>query len=75
LIDEIQDRLGIGIVVELIEDGPPVSITARLLTGANDTERTVTGPTEPAAWRELARVAANWLQSNEVTFRTWAGGA
>ena len=36
---------------------------------------TVQGVDEPAAWRELARAAAAWRQSNEVSFtRNFWGG-
>jgi hypothetical protein len=75
LVDRIADELGIGIIVEAVEDGPPCRITAFLNFGILQTEVTAEGPDEAAAWRELARAAASWRQSNEVSFtRNFWGG-
>lgn len=62
-------------LVSSIDDGPPVRIVAFLTFGILQTEVGVEGPDEAAAWRELARAAASWRQSNEVSFtRTFWGG-
>jgi hypothetical protein len=75
LLDRIADELGIGVLVSAIDDGPPVRITATLVFGILQTEVTVEGDDDAAAWRELARAAASWRQSNEVSFtRTYWGG-
>jgi hypothetical protein len=75
LLDRIADELGIGVLVSAIDDGPPVRITATLVFGILQTEVTVAGDDDAAAWRELARAAASWRQSNEVSFtRTYWGG-
>ena len=75
LLDRIADDLGIGVLVSAISDGPPVRITATLVFGILQTEVTVEGADEPAAWRELAAAAASWRQSNEVSFsRNYWGG-
>jgi hypothetical protein len=75
LLADIEDRLGIGIVVGEVEPGPPVTITALLSFAANQVEVTVTGATEANAWRELAVAAARWRQSDEVSItRTYWGG-
>jgi hypothetical protein len=75
LLDRIAEDLGIGVLVSAIDDGPPVRITAALVFGILQTEVTVQGVDEPAAWRELARAAASWRQSNEVSFsRNYWGG-
>jgi hypothetical protein len=75
LVDRIADDLGIGVLVSAIDDGPPVRITATLVFGIVQTEVTVGGPDEATAWRELARAAAAWRQSNEVSFtRNFWGG-
>ena len=63
LVQKLADDLGIGIVVGNVEDGPPCRITALLNFGIVQTEVTVEGRTRPA-WRELARAAAAWRQSN-----------
>ena len=75
LVQKIADGLGIGIVVGNVVDGPPCRITAFLNFGILQTEVMVEGPDEASAWRELARAAAAWRQSNEVSFsRTFWGG-
>lgn len=75
LLDRIADDLGMGVLVSGIDDGPPVRITATLVFGILQTEVTVQGVDEPAAWRELARAAASWRQSDEVSFsRNYWGG-
>jgi hypothetical protein len=75
LVDRIADDLGIGVLVSAIDDGPPVRITATLVFGIVQTEVTVEGPDEATAWQELARAAAAWRQSNEVSFtRNFWGG-
>ena len=75
LVDEIADQLGVGVLVSAMDDGPPVRITADLTFGILRTTVTVEGSDEAAAWRELARAAASWRQSNEVSLsRTWWGG-
>jgi hypothetical protein len=75
LLDRIADELGIGVLVSGIDDGPPVRITATLVFGILQTEVTVEGGDDASAWRELARAAAAWRQSNEVSFsRTYWGG-
>ena len=75
LVQQIADSLGIGVLVSEIEDGPPVRITATLVFGILRSDVTVEGPDEATAWRELARAAAAWRQSNEVSFtRNFWGG-
>ena len=75
LVEKLADDLGIGIVVGNVEDGPPCRITAFLSFGIMQTEVTVEGSDEASAWRELARAAAAWRQSNEVSFsRNFWGG-
>ena len=75
LVGRIAEELGIGVLVSAIDDGHPVRITATLVFGVLQTEVTVEGGDEATAWRELARAAAGWRQSNEVSFsRTYWGG-
>ena len=75
LIDRLAHELGVGVLVASIEDGPPWQITAVLTFGLLQTEVRVEGSDEAAAWREPARAAASWRQSNEVSLsRTWWGG-
>jgi hypothetical protein len=64
-----------GVLVSATEDGPPFQITALLTFGIQQVEVVVEGPTEAEAWHSLARTAATWRQSNEISLRrTWWGG-
>ena len=76
LVDRIADGLGIGVLVSSLDAGPPVRITAALVFGILQTEVTVEGHDEATAWHELARAAASWRQSDEVSFARnyWGGG-
>jgi hypothetical protein len=75
LLDRIADELGVGVLVSAIDEGPPVRITATLTFGIVRSDVTVEGASEAMAWRELARAAAAWRQSNEVSFtRNFWGG-
>jgi hypothetical protein len=75
LLDRIADQLGVGVLVSAIEVGPPARISATLTFGILRSDVTVEGPDEATAWRQLARAAAAWRQSNEVSFtRTFWGG-
>ena len=75
LVQKLADDLGIGVVVGDVEVGPRCRISACLNFGIQQTEVTVEGSDEASAWRELARAAAAWRQSNEVSFsRNFWGG-
>jgi hypothetical protein len=75
LVAEIADQLGMGILVSSVDEGPPCRITAVLSFGIAQTEVSVEGDDPPTAWRELARAAAAWSQSNavSVTRNFWGG--
>jgi hypothetical protein len=70
VLADIHTKLGVGVLVESIDPGPPVRITALLTYAALSTRVGVQSDTEPEAWRELARAAAGWRQSNEVSLIT-----
>jgi hypothetical protein len=88
LIDRLQRKLGIGIVVESIEatestastslqSGDPeaaVTIRATLIFGGRATSVVVAGPSETAAWRELARAAIAWRNDDHQHIPMWPGG-
>ena len=75
LLDRIADELGVGVLVSAIDEGPPVRINATLTFGILRSDVTVEAADDAAAWRELARAAAAWRQSNEVSFtRNFWGG-
>ena len=75
VIVDLEDKLGMGVLVTDTEEGPPFEITALLTFGIQQTTVVVEGPTEVEAWHELARTAVNWRQSNEISLRrTFWGG-
>ena len=72
-IARLAELLGVGILVESVEPGPPVRIVA---TGLLDGERTRlegSGPTEEDAWRDLARAAIAWKGQDGRNARFWWG--
>jgi hypothetical protein len=73
LIEEIQRTLGIGIIVESVDVAETATIRARFMTGRHTTEATVTGPSEPEAWQELARAAVEWRNSDFQQVPYWWG--
>ncbi len=92
LIDRLQRKLGIGIVVDSIEPTEPrestestpsiqsadpaaaVTIRATLMFGSRATGVVVAGPSEAAAWRELARAAIAWRNDDGQHIPMWPGG-
>jgi hypothetical protein len=73
-IERLADALGIGIMVQSIEEGPPAVITATFLLDTRVFDVSVTGPTEGDAWEELARKAIEWKNDDERNVRTYFGG-
>ena len=74
LVAELQDALGIGVLVSSTEEGPPFRINAMLVFGIQRIDVVVEGRTEAEAWRALARKAMEWRGSNQVSiFRNWWG--
>ncbi len=92
MIDRLQRKLGIGIVVESIEPidpteptestpaiqsadpAPAVTIRATLMFGSRATGVVVAGPSETAAWKELARAAIAWRNDDHQHIPMWPGG-
>ncbi len=73
-IQQLAEHLGVGILVESVEAGPPARIVA---TGLLDGERTTlegSGPTEDDAWRDLARAAIAWKREDGRNVRFIIGG-
>jgi hypothetical protein len=74
LIRAIERTLGIGVIVESFDEGPPVSIDARLFFGAHSEVVHVEGATEELAWRALAGSIAAWRTANDKQFPMWPAG-
>jgi hypothetical protein len=76
LLDEVQAKLGVGIIVTDVDPGPPCTVVALLTFGAQREQVTITAENEPRALADLARAAAEWRQSNAISITTnWWGGA
>ena len=75
LISELERTLGVAVVVHTIDRTAPVTVHALLTFGSHSREVTAIGPSEPDAWRALARMAVEWRNANEVLVPLWGGGA
>jgi hypothetical protein len=74
LISELERKLGMSVVVHSVDESAPVRIHALLRYGPQSREVTAIGPSEPDAWRELARMATAWRNANENLVPLWGGG-
>jgi hypothetical protein len=73
-IKRLAEQLGVGILVESVDPGPPASIVATGLLDGGRTRLVGTGPTEDDAWRDLARAAIAWKREDGRNVRFWWGG-
>jgi hypothetical protein len=73
-IERLAETLGIGIIVQSIEVGPPAAIAASLLLDTRIHRVLATGPSEDAAWDDLARQALKWKNDDPRNARTYFGG-
>jgi hypothetical protein len=72
-IERLAEQLGVGILVESVDDGPPVRIVATGLLDGGRTRLVGIGPTEDDAWRDLARAAIAWKREDGRNVRFWWG--
>jgi hypothetical protein len=72
-IERLAEQLGIGIMVESVDPGPPASIVATGLLDGGRTRLVGTGMTEDDAWRDLARAAIAWKREDGRNVRFWWG--
>jgi hypothetical protein len=73
-IEQLADHLGVGILVESVEAGPPARIVATGLLDGGRTRLEGSGPTEDDAWRDLARAAIAWKREEGRNIRFLLGG-
>jgi hypothetical protein len=73
-IARLAEALGMGIMVQSVEAGPPAVITATFLLDARMLEASATGASEEDAWEDLARKATAWKNDDERNVRTYFGG-
>ena len=72
-IERLAEALGIGIMVQSIEAGPPAVITATFLLDTRVFRVAATGESEDDAWEDLARKATAWKNDDERNVRTYFG--
>ncbi len=73
-IDALAEALGIGIIVESVDAGPPATIEASLMLDTRVFGVVAPGATEAEAYDELARKAVAWKNEDERNVRTYFGG-
>ena len=73
-IEQLAEHLGVGILVESVEAGPPARIVATGLLDGGRTRLEGSGPTEDDAWRDLARAAIAWKREDGRNIRFLLGG-
>lgn len=74
LIAELERALGVGVMVQSIDDGPPVSIQAVLMFGSLSEPVMAEAASEADAWRALARIVIAWRATNDKHVPMWPGG-
>ena len=73
-IERLAEHLGVGILIESVEPGPPARIVAMGLLDGGRTRLEGSGPTEEDAWRDLARAAIVWKREDGRNIRFLLGG-
>jgi hypothetical protein len=73
-LQALERQLGIGLIVQDVEPGPPVHIVAIGMLDGATTELTGSGATEDDAWADLARAAIAWKNDDERNARMFFGG-
>ena len=74
LLHELERTFGVGIIVQAIDAGPPVTIDALVMFGVQREEVRGVGHDEPEAWHALASAIATWRAANDKHVRMWGGG-
>jgi hypothetical protein len=73
-IARLAEHLGVGILVESVDVGPPARIVATGLLDGGRSRLEGNGPTEEDAWRDLARAAIVWKREDGRNVRFYVGG-
>jgi hypothetical protein len=73
-IARLAEHLGVGILVESVDAGPPARIVATGLLDGGRTRLEGRGPTEEEAWSDLARAAIAWKREDGRHMRFLIGG-
>lgn len=73
-VERLAEAIGVGLIVQDVEAGPPVRIVATAMLDGDSTELVGTGPTEDDAWAELGRAVIAWKNQDGRNIRTFVGG-
>ena len=73
-IEQLAESLGIGIIVQSVDEGPPATIEATLMLDTAVHHVTASGASEVEAWEDLARQATDWKNNDPRNVRTYLGG-
>jgi hypothetical protein len=71
---DLERALGIGILVQEIDEGATVTIRALVLLAQHSEEILGQGTSEAEAWRDLGRSAIAWRTTNDKHVPWWGGG-
>jgi hypothetical protein len=74
LAHALEQTFGVGIIVEAIDEGPPSTIDALVMFGAQQERLRGTGETVSEAWRSLGFAIAAWRGANDKHVTMWGGG-
>jgi hypothetical protein len=72
-IAHLAKLLGVGILIQDVDEGPPARIVAVGLLDSVRTRLEGHGATEEDAWRDLARAAIEWKREDGRNVRFWWG--
>jgi hypothetical protein len=73
-IEQLAESLGIGIIVQSVDEGPPVRIAATGILDGGTTGLAGVGASEEEAWNDLARSAIAWKRDDNRIIRWMIGG-
>ena len=74
LLHVLESTLGVGIIVQAIDEGPPVTIRALVMFGVQREEVQGTGHTEAEAWNALGSTITSWRAANDKHWTMWGAG-
>jgi hypothetical protein len=70
----LAEHLGIALLIEDLDPGPPVRIVATAILDGAQSGLEGSGDTEEDAWRELGRAVIAWRRDDPRNVRFYAGG-
>jgi hypothetical protein len=74
VLAQLEDVLGIAVLVRSVEPGPPAQVDATLMLDSRTADVTGTGESEAEAWRDLLQAAMDWKNEDQQNIRIYGGG-